>query len=466
MQFNSNDFLIFFGLFLAVYYLVRRSQTTRNLLIVAASYIFYGWWDYRFVPLLFLTSLVDYGTGLGFNRFTSETGRKSLLSLSIVSNLSVLFVFKYFDFFKESLEGLLASAGWNTHWRELRLILPVGISFYTFQSLSYVVDVYRGQLRPTANFVQFLAYVSFFPQLVAGPIERATNLLGQFARTLRITAADLEQGVWLILWGLFKKVVLADNLAPLVELVFDHSVPVAPMIMLGAGAFALQIFCDFSGYTDIARGLAKILGFELMANFNLPYFATSVREFWRRWHISLSTWFRDYVYVPLGGNRGRPERTYLNVMATMLLAGLWHGAALNFVLWGLWHGAGLAVNRWWAERRRSTLSLPAWLAWSMTVLFVLYGWILFRAPSPERVLALTEGLSVFSLPLWWKPYVANLLVISTPLVAVQIWQHRSGDLLVPLTLPISLKASLQAALLFGILAFWNPDSPPFIYFQF
>ncbi|MBI4327792.1 MAG: MBOAT family protein [Chloroflexi bacterium] len=466
MLFNSNDFLLFFGTFLLAYYLARRHLAARNLLIVIASYIFYGWWDYRFVGLLLFTSVLDFAVALGLDRFRKPSGRRALLAGSMVANLSVLFLFKYFDFFQGSLATLLAHFGHETHWRALHWVLPVGISFYTFQSMSYVIDVYRRRTPASADPVAFLAYVSFFPQLVAGPIERATNLLLQMTRTLRVTRAGLEQGLWLILWGMFKKVVLADNLAPLVELVFQLSTPTGPMVLLGTVAFALQIYCDFSGYSDIARGAAKVLGFDLMLNFNLPYSATSVRDFWRRWHISLSTWLRDYLYVSLGGNRRTPFRTYLNLLVTMLLGGLWHGAALNFVLWGIWHGAGLMLNRWWEERHRGRWSLPVWVAWPLTMLFVLYGWMLFRAGSPDQVVAFTQALGVFSVPAWWKPYVMNLALLAGPLVLMQLWQHRTGNAHVVLRLPLWQKGLLQGALFYGTMIFWKREAAPFIYFQF
>lgn len=466
MLFNSNDFLLFFGTFLLGYYLVRRHLRARNLLIVVASYIFYGWWDYRFVGLLLFTSVLDFAVAIGLDRFRKQSCRRALLAGSVAANLSVLFLFKYFDFFQESLEALLAHFSHKTHWNALHWVLPVGISFYTFQSMSYVIDVYRRRTPANTDLVSFLAYVSFFPQLVAGPIERATNLLSQMTRTLRVTRAGLEQGLWLILWGMFKKVVLADNLAPLVELVFQLSTPTGPMVLLGTIAFALQIYCDFSGYSDIARGAAKVLGFDLMLNFNLPYFATSVRDFWRRWHISLSTWLRDYLYVSLGGNRRTPFRTYLNLLVTMLLGGLWHGAAANFVLWGLWHGAGLMLCRWWEERGQGRWSLPVWMAWPLTMLFVLYGWMLFRAGSLDQVVAFTQALGVFSVPAWWKPYVINLALLAGPLVLMQLWQHRTGDPEVVLRLPWWQKGLLQGALLYGTMIFWKREAAPFIYFQF
>jgi len=415
---------------------------------------------------LLLTSLVDFTVALLIDQAASERRRGALLAVSLVLNLGVLGVFKYFNFFRESFEGLLNDLGLETHWPRWNIVLPVGISFYTFQSISYVVDVYRRQMQASHNLMQFLAYVSFFPQLVAGPIERGTHLLPQFSRSLRVTAAGVEAGVWLMIWGMFKKVVLADNLAPLVELVYNNHLASGPMVVLATAAFALQIYCDFSGYCDIACGVANLLGFKLMLNFNLPYLATSLRDFWRRWHISLSTWLRDYLYVPLGGNRYGEARTYLNLGATMLLGGLWHGASLTFVLWGLWHGVGLAVNRWWQTRVGAHLKIPTWLARLITTAFVLYGWMVFRANSIDQVWECTNALARCSLPVWWRPYVGNLVVLASPLIAMQFWQWRAGNLNVPLELPRWARAALQGVMVLTVYAFWEPEAAAFIYFQF
>ncbi len=466
MLFNSTDFLLFFALFCCGYFVAQRSLLLRNFIVVVASYVFYGWWDYRFTSLLLFTSVLDYTVARFMDVSVTSGGRRALLVTSVVINLGLLATFKYFNFFRESFESLLTTFGSTTHWQAWEIVLPVGISFYTFQSMSYVIDVYRRQMPACRNLLQFLAYVSFFPQLVAGPIERGTNLLPQFARTVRITAADLEAGLWLVVWGLFKKVVIADNLAPLVELVYQHATPSGPTVVMGTVAFGLQIYCDFSGYSDIACGVARSLGFNLMLNFNLPYFATSLRGFWHRWHISLSTWLRDYLYVPLGGSRKGDGRTYLNLGVTMLLGGLWHGAALTFVLWGVWHGLGLIVNRWWEQHRPWARPLPVWVGWLGTQVFVLYGWMLFRASSIDQVLAFSRALTVFKLPSWWQPYLLNLVVLTGPLLLIEIWQWRSNRLNVPLGLPRWSRAALQAAMLLVVIAFWEPEAAPFIYFQF
>ena len=485
MLFNSNEFLGFFALFSAAYFVVRRHLVARNLLLVIASYIFYSAWDYRFAGLLLFTSVLDFCVALRVEAAPPGPRRRAWLAVSLGLNLGVLALFKYFGFFRQSLANLLNCLGVQAHWPVWQLILPVGLSFYTFQSMSYVIDVYRGQMPAWRSPLQFLAYDSFFPQLVAGPIGRGRQLLPQFARSLKITAEDLEWGLWLVLWGMFKKVVLADNLAPLVEMVYSHPATSGPMIVAATAAFGLQIYCDFSGYSDIARGLARLLGFDLELNFNLPAFATSLREFWHRWHISLSTWLRDYLYIPLGGARRGAARTYLNLAIVMLLGGLWHGAALTFILWGAWHGVGLMANRCWEPRQGPSpwphaqppapgaslaaappRALPKGLAWVATQLFVLYGWLLFRANSLDQVLQLNGALANLSLPAWWRPYLTNLLLLSSPLVAMQLWQWRSQNLYPVLEWPHWRRGLIQAALLLLIAAYWKTDGASFIYFQF
>jgi D-alanyl-lipoteichoic acid acyltransferase DltB (MBOAT superfamily) len=469
MLFNSGVFLQFFAAFLLLYWLVRSHLHARNILIVLASYLFYGWWDWRFLSLLIFTSLVDFAVGVGLDRSKTPRRRRGLLVISVGVNLGVLGFFKYYGFFVESFAALLEQIGVPFHPQTLSIVLPVGISFYTFQSMSYAIDVYRRQIPATHSLLNFLAYVSFFPQLVAGPIERAAHLLPQFERSQSITRPMLEEGVWLILWGLFKKVVLADNLAPLVELVYQGSAWSGPTVILGTLAFAFQIYCDFSGYSDIARGAARVLGFDIMFNFNLPYAASDLRDFWRRWHISLSTWLRDYLYISLGGNRRGPARTYANLLVTMLLGGLWHGAAWNFVLWGAWHGVGLAAHRAASGSQSPPVPHRPWrrgLIWMLTMLFVGYGWLLFRARSFEQIAAMTWALGDFSTPVWLGSYLINLFAFTVPLIAMEIWMRWKEDRLVPLTLPPWARAALQGALLAAIVLFWEKEHVPFIYFQF
>ena len=297
-------------------------------MLLVASYAFYGAWDWRFLGLIVLSTVVDYVVGMSLAATGDPRRRQFLVTASIVANLGILGLFKYAGFFAKSLVGLGASLGVEIPAFALDVVLPVGISFYTFQTLSYTIDIYRGTLKPTRRFLDFALFVAFFPQLVAGPIERASRLLPQVLQPRHVTWEKFGSGSWLILWGLFKKVVIADNLAFLVNAVYaTDASPTGWQVVAGTVAFAWQIYCDFSGYSDIARGLARLMGFELMVNFNLPYAARSPADFWRRWHISLSTWLRDYLYIPLGGNQGGALRTYRNLGLTMLLGGLWHGAA-------------------------------------------------------------------------------------------------------------------------------------------
>jgi alginate O-acetyltransferase complex protein AlgI len=461
MLFNSGIFLQFFAAFLLLYWLARNNLRARNVLILLASYLFYGWWDYRFLALLVFSSVLDFLVGLGIAKQTDPRRRKLWLACSIVANLTILGFFKYFDFFVLSFQAVMNRLGVHVSPHTLGIILPVGISFYTFQAMSYTIDVYRKEIPATRNLINFLAYVAFFPQLVAGPIERARHLLPQFERSLTITRAMLEEGVWLMCWGMFKKVFIADNLDPLVSMVFRSGAYSAVTVVLATIAFAVQIYCDFSGYSDIARGTARVLGFDLMVNFNLPYAAASIREFWRRWHISLSTWLRDYPYISLGGNRAGAARTYVNLWITMVLGGLWHGAAWNFVLWGMWHGFGLMINRAFGENSRRSF-----LSWIGTLCFVLYGWLLFRARSMEEIIGMTRALANFSAPAWINSYVINLVVFTLPLIVVELWQFRSGDVLAPLRLRPWPRALLQGALLLGIILYWERNQAPFIYFQF
>jgi len=315
-------------------------------MLLMASCFFYGSWNWRFLFLLFLTIAIDYFISLKIYNSEDSEKRKKFLLLSIVANLGVLGFFKYFNFFSESFQALANSLGFNLQPHLLNIVLPVGISFYTFQSLSYTIDVYRKELKPAKSIFDFALFVTYFPQLVAGPIERATHLLPQVLQPRKITLEQFYEGCYLIFWGLFQKIFIADNLAKMVNPVFSAAAPYDGVKVLSAlYAFAFQIYCDFAGYSNMARGLGKCMGFDIMVNFNLPYFATNPRDFWRRWHISFSTWLRDYLYIPLGGNQKGPLITYRNIALTMLLGGLWHGANWRFVIWGGYQGLLLIIHR-------------------------------------------------------------------------------------------------------------------------
>jgi len=471
MLFDSSNFLIFLGAFLPAYWLVRSSLRARNGLIVAASFLFYGWWDWRFLGLLAGTSVFDFAMARLLQNSNHPGQRRFWLGLSLTINLGVLGIFKYSDFFLTSLTHALRQAGLTISLPALEFVLPVGISFYTFQTMSYVVDVYRRQVTATDSLVDYLAYVSFFPQLVAGPIERAGRLLPQMETPRVITTALVTEGVWLMTQGMFKKVVLAGNLAPLVDLVYEGTVFSGPCVGLGTLAFGLQIYADFSGYSDIARGVARILGFDLMVNFRVPYAATSLREFWRRWHISLSTWLRDYLYVSLGGNRRGASRTCFNLGVTMVLGGLWHGASWHFVLWGAWHGLGLILVRLGQFRLgdahpSARLPLRKVLAWLLTMAFVFYGWLLFRARSWEAIVAMTGALTDGQWPRWTAAYVTNLVAFGLPLAGLDLLQIAAERR--SLAQPVGgwFQAFLLSAMGAGIVLYWQAEPAPFLYFQF
>ena len=339
MFFNSLDFAIFLPIVFIVYWFItNRNLKLQNFIIVLASYVFYGWWDWRFLSLIIFSTIIDYSVGLRFCNTTKPSERKFLLMISLAINLGLLGFFKYFNFFIESFNAAFASAGIHTNMSSLNIILPVGISFYTFQTMSYTIDIYRNKIEPTKNILAFMAFVSFFPQLVAGPIERASHLLPQFLKNRKFDYKQASSGIKLIAWGFFKKVVIADNAAQLVNEIFKNY-PNESYISLIVGTilFAFQIYCDFSGYSDIAIGLGRILGFDLMYNFKFPYFSSNIREFWNRWHISLSSWFRDYIYIPLGGNKVSQYRVLFNTFCVFVLSGFWHGANWTFVFWGFLH---------------------------------------------------------------------------------------------------------------------------------
>lgn len=399
MLFNSFDFFVFL---IAVLTLLWFSPfRVQKWILAVASCVFYGYWDWRFLLLLFFTGGVDYLVAQKIEDSSSTKHRKWLLSCSLISNLTVLGFFKYSNFFIDSMVSLLQRLGFEGHWSGLHIILPVGISFYTFQSIAYTVDVYRGHLKASRNPADFLMFITFFPQLVAGPIERAQDLMPQLVTPRKVTRQDFVEGFYLVLWGLTKKVVVADTLALKVDRIFAQSSYTTGDVILGTLGFAFQIYADFSGYTDMARGVARWLGIRLTLNFNHPYFSSNPQEFWRRWHISLSTWLREYLYIPLGGNRLGSGRTYMNLMTTMLLGGLWHGAAWNYVLWGAYQGALLAVHRFYCENIKKRFfphggGAQSRLVWGVSVvvtfMFVLYGWLLFRVRGIDQLAATSTAL--------------------------------------------------------------------------
>jgi alginate O-acetyltransferase complex protein AlgI len=387
MTFSSLTFLIFFAVAFAAYWLIRQRRW-QNLLLVLVSYIFYGWWDWRFSFLMLASSLIDYVLGGAIERTENSRRRGLYLTAALVSQLSLLAFFKYYNFFVESFAQAAASLGWNPGDLTLQIILPVGISFYTFQTLSYTIDIYRRQLKASTDLVEYLAFVSFFPQLVAGPIERAVDLLPQFGKDRHFDPQLAADGLRQMLWGLFKKLAVADRLALIVAPAYEHPENyTGTHLAFATVCFAFQIYCDFSGYSDIAVGVARQFGIRLSRNFAYPYFSQSIGEFWRRWHISLSTWFRDYVYIPLGGSRGSSLASKRNLLTTFLVSGLWHGAAWGYVVWGAFHGVLASIYR--GSSKSSPRDVPGnerWIPRPMTVLrmaltfsLVCLGWVFFRA---------------------------------------------------------------------------------------
>ncbi|MCC6697751.1 MAG: MBOAT family protein [Candidatus Hydrogenedentes bacterium] len=474
MSFASIQYAVFLTIVYGLYRMMSHRQ--QNLMLLAASYIFYGAWDWRFLGLMLISTVIDYAVALRLRTAEAPRARKGLLLVSICANLGLLGAFKYFNFFASSLADLAGAFGITLHWTTLSIVLPVGISFYTFQTLSYTIDVYRRKLEATDRFFDFALFVAFFPQLVAGPIERASHLLPQVLKPRTITWDQSTRGVYLIAFGLFKKVVIADGVAHSVDTIYNAGLNVTwADIILATYLFALQIYCDFSGYSDIARGSAKLMGFDIMVNFRLPYFSSNPSEFWRRWHISLSTWLRDYLYSPLGGNHHGTAKTYRNLMTTMVLGGLWHGAAWNFVLWGVFQGAILCIHRPFAKGRKDApprTGLSAWVMQAASVAFFFhvtcYGWLLFRARSFEQIAVYTARLVTdfgnlhTSIPM---PPFATLLGIPL-LVLLDTCEYQKGTAQFYRHWVAPARGLLYAALAFVFLMGTSNEPSQFIYFQF
>ena len=392
MSFNSIEFLIFLPLVFLLYWFVFKSTKKQNLLIVVASYVFYGWWEWRFLILIAITTLCSYASGLLIELWKGKRRWQKAVSVcNIVLNISILAVFKYYNFFVNSLNDVFAVLGLTLDWPTANIILPVGISFYTFQALSYSIDVYRQKISPVRDIVAFCAFISFFPQLVAGPIERATRLLPQFVNTRTFDYGKAVDGCRQMLWGFFKKLVIADSIAEIVDGVWaSYSHYTSLNLVLCSILFSFQIYCDFSGYSDIAIGCARLFGINLTRNFNIPYLSRSLPEFWRRWHISLMSWFRDYVYFPLGGSRHGLSRTVFNTFVVFFISGLWHGADWSFVLWGLFHATIISLYRFLPVKskfehnigyNRLLPTIKELVMIAFTFSLVTFGWILFRAPN-------------------------------------------------------------------------------------
>ena len=476
MLFNSIEFLLFFPtIFILYWFVFNKNLKYQNSLILASSYVFYGWWDHRFLSLIFLSTIVDYVIGLNISNQSSKKKQKLLLWGSVLFNLSVLGFFKYYNFFVDSWVELFSSVGYEIKsvWT-LNIILPVGISFYTFQTMSYTIDIYRKKLEPTKDFISFASFVSFFPQLVAGPIERASNLLPQILKKREFQHDQVIQGLKLILWGLFKKVVIADSLAPIVDDIFSNYQDFGGgTLWLGAIYFSFQIYCDFSGYSDIAIGTSKLLGFELMSNFKFPYFSRNIGEFWRRWHISLSTWFRDYLYIPLGGSQEGKWKSIRNIFIIFLVSGFWHGANWSFIFWGLFHSILFLPTFMFNKNRNYTSSIIAantllpslkeFINVVTTFLLVTIGWVFFRSESiGDSFSYLTSMISNINIVTHLSPKISFYILV---LVLVD-WTQRFDERNLFVTFPKLIFRIFVIICVFLILINFKKESQQFIYFDF
>lgn len=472
MLFNSTIYFVFLTLAVLVYWRLKWRQ--QNLFLLAASYVFYGYWDWRFLSLMLASTLVDYFCARAIGRTEDKIKRRSLLTISLLLNFGFLGFFKYFNFFVESAAAMLQHAGVHVPVTLLAIVLPPGISFYTFQAVAYIVDVYAGELEPADSLVDYALFISFFPHLIAGPIQRPSHLLPQTQRPRPFYGPAFVDGLYLIASGLFRKVVIADNCAILANAAFDgHFGTGGWPRLLGVYAFAWQIYGDFSAYSDFARGSAQLLGFHFMVNFRQPYLAASLQDFWRRWHISLSTWLRDYLYIPLGGNRKGGGRTYVNLAATMLLGGLWHGANWTFVVWGAIHGGGLALERLLTGGKPGDGSnfVSRWALRILVFHIVCLTWVFFRAQNIGQALDILADFGVWRWSPAYGPAFGMLAALAIVMLAIDLLLEKTGD-----EYPFARTSFAQAvewprasvALTMLLLAFLcaATQSNAFIYFQF
>ena len=480
MLFNSFAFLLFLPIVFLLYWFVFRERRWQNFLVVAASYVFYGWWDWRFLFLIAFTSICSFVSGLLLEHYEGQRRMQQIVSAAnIALNLGILGVFKYYNFFVENLDALLGMMGFHLDWVTMRIILPVGISFYTFQALSYTIDVYQKKLPATRDIIEFFAYISFFPQLVAGPIERATNLLPQFQQKRQFNYVKAVDGMRQMLWGFMKKLVIADNCAIVVNNYWNHyhDLPGVTLFMLGV-LFTFQIYCDFSGYSDIAIGTSRLFGFDLMRNFNNPYFSRSIPEFWRRWHISLTTWFRDYVYFSLGGSRCKRWKVIRNVYVVWGISGLWHGANWTFVCWGLYHATLLTIynlfgiNTKYKQVVASGKLIPNLkeaVLISLTFFFAVIGWIIFRAETMtqafEYIFAMMNNQFFDASQLYGQKYIYFCLTL---FVVEWLQREKQHPLQFPKSRPFNyrmIRWGIYYLILFVMLLYAG-SAQTFIYFQF
>ena len=480
MLFQSIEFLIFLPIVFLLYWFVFKQLKYQNMLVLVASYVFYGWWDWRFLILIAITSGFSYWSGILIKKFENSQAKAKWISAgNIILNLLILSAFKYFNFFADNFVRLFNAFGMHLDWASVTIILPVGISFYTFQALSYTIDVYRKKIEPTRDVVAFFAYISFFPQLVAGPIERSTNLLPQFQNKRHFTYENGVSGLRQMIWGFFKKIVIADQCAKFVDVVFaDFTSQNGSTLLLAVFLFSIQIYADFSGYSDIAIGTAKLFGIKLMRNFNNPYYSRDIAEFWRRWHISLTTWFRDYVYIPLGGSRVSKAKIVRNTFIIFLLSGFWHGANWTFIAWGAYHAllflplillgknrryrANIAENQWVPNIKELIQML-------ITFIMVAMGWVFFRSATISDAFAFISTMfnpSIIASVLVVKGLNINILLLCILIMAVFEWFNRNRDFGLDISSwNVIVRHLMYWALIFAII-FYIAENESFIYFQF
>lgn len=469
MLFNSIEYLIFLPIVFIIYWLLKNSYKKQNVLLLISSYVFYGWWDYRFLSLIIFSSFLDYYVGQKIEEAIGEKNKKRWLLVSLCSNLGLLAVFKYYNFFADSFASSMSALGWEVNDLTLNIILPVGISFYTFQTLSYSIDIYRNQIKASRDIVGFFTFVSLFPQLVAGPIERASNLIPQIENKRNINMTLIKTGVFQIFIGLFRKVAIADNLGVYVDSVYgNYDIHNSSTLLIATVFYAFQIYFDFSGYSDIAIGSAKLFGFNFNRNFNFPYFSKTLTEFWRRWHMSLSFWLRDYLYISLGGNRKGIIITYRNLLLTMLIGGLWHGSSWNFVIWGGIHGLFLSLEKY----TFSALKIKTFnaLGYIYTFIVVLIAWIFFRAPDFQSASTIVAEIFSFNYGSLFigdiNAFVNALLLLSIGfLIDLKIFRSDVPleDYGVRFT---TIKLSVIVSIIILMLCLFYSTAENFIYFQF
>lgn len=483
MVFTTLTYFLLLALVFSIYWSLAKVPTLQNIVLIIASYGFYAWWDWRFCSLMLFSTLVDYLAGMAIGHSRRRAVRRIGLAVSVCVNLGVLCFFKYFGFFVENAVTLARMFGLKADPILLQIILPIGISFYTFQTMSYTLDIYFGKMRPTKNLISFTTFVCFFPQLVAGPIERAKNLLPQFETKKTFDLSVAVEGSQQILWGFFKKLVLADNLGVIANQMYTGHSATGPELMLGTICFAWQIYTDFSAYSDIAIGSARLLGISLMRNFAFPYFSQSVGEFWRRWHISLSTWFRDYVYIPLGGSRCSKGRSMVNVLVTFALSGLWHGAAWGFVIWGAVNGAALVVEKMLFRTPEVRMDQPAggrilpsfFIVFRILAanLFILFTWVFFRSQTMSKTVEVLSRMAsgVFVLSGWEKVFALvskekTVFIVLAMFVGVEWLTRKKPYPLCGVSLPVWLRYAICTSLIWITVYLGPSQGSAFIYFQF